>query len=62
MATRGRLMIDGGMFVALKYLLTPFYVGCFAAKEGEGTIIHYRIGYVFGIRIFKIQFLITYEE
>ncbi len=48
---------DGGRIIALVGLLTPFYSPLMAAREEGGMLYHYRLGYVFGIRIFRYQLM-----
>ena len=54
--------LDGGRFIALLYLFTPFYSPVFNSRESGGVIYHYRMGYVFGIRIFKYQLMHSINE
>lgn len=49
-------LFDSGGHINLCSLFTPFYSDLWAVQEESGGLVHhYRIGYVFGLRIFKVM-------
>lgn len=58
-----RFFGDHGGPLALYRFYLPFYCAVFGHRESEHCpIFHYRVGYVFGVRIFKWQVALPNPE